>query len=114
MIDLTREEFEELVRDALDGIPQEFAEMMDNVAVVVEDDPPQDGLLGLYQGVPLTERGDWYAGVLPDRISIYRRPICAISSSPEEVAEEVKVTIVHEIAHHFGIDDEQLHKLGWA
>lgn len=114
VIDLTREEFEELVRDALDGIPEEFAEMMDNVAVVVEDDPPQDGLLGLYQGVPLTERGDWYAGVLPDRISIYRNPICAISSSPDEVAEEVKVTIVHEIAHHFGIDDEQLHELGWA
>lgn len=102
------------MQDALDGIPPEFTEVMDNVAVVIEDDPPQPGLLGLYQGVPLTERGQWYAGVLPDRISVYRNPICAICETPEQVAEEVQITVVHEIAHHFGIDDERLHELGWG
>lgn len=114
MIDLSREEFEALVGEALDGIPAEFAAALDNMVVVVEEDPPQPGLLGLYQGIPLTERGQWYAGVLPDRISVYRRPICALASTPEEVAHEVRVTVVHEIAHHFGIDDERLDDLGWA
>ncbi|MQA02175.1 MAG: hypothetical protein GEV07_05425 [Streptosporangiales bacterium] len=114
MVELTPQEFERLVDEALDGIPPEFTEMMENVALVIEDDPPQPGLLGLYQGVPLTERGQWYAGVLPDRISVYRNPICAICNTPDEVAEEVRVTVVHEIAHHFGIDDERLHELGWG
>jgi predicted Zn-dependent protease with MMP-like domain len=114
VVDLTPAEFETLVRDALDGIPEELGAMMTNVAVVIEDDPPQPGLLGLYQGVPLTERGQWYAGVLPDRISIYRNPICAVCETPEEVEDEVRVTVVHEVAHHFGIDDQRLHELGWA
>ncbi|MBO0829702.1 MAG: metallopeptidase family protein [Streptosporangiales bacterium] len=114
MVKLTPAEFELLVQDALDGIPDELGAMMNNVAVVVEDDPPQPGLLGLYQGVPLTQRGQWYAGVLPDRISIYRNTICAVCETPEEVEREVRVTVVHEVAHHFGIDDGRLHELGWA
>lgn len=113
MIHLSAEEFEELVAEALDGIPEELAQLMDNVAIVVEDEPPEPGLLGLYHGVPLTERGQWYAGVLPDRISIYRNEICRICDTPEEVADEARATVVHEIAHHFGIDDDRLHELGW-
>lgn len=113
VVKLSRQEFEELVVDALDGLPEELGRLMENVAVVVEDEAPEPGLLGFYHGVPLTERGDWYAGFLPDRISIYRDEICRICASPEEVAEEVRITIVHEVAHHFGIDDERLHELGW-
>ena len=114
---MSREEFEDAVRDALDEIPEELAEQMDNVVVLVEDDPPADDpeLLGLYEGVPLTERGElWAAGALPDRITIYRRPTLALCDSRDEVVDEVAVTVVHEIAHHFGIDDERLHELGWA
>ncbi len=116
MVDMTREEFEDAVRDALDEIPEELAEQMDNVVVLVEDDPPADDpeLLGLYEGIPLTERGDsWAAGALPDRITIYRRPTLALCESRDEVVDEVAVTVVHEIAHHFGIDDVRLHELGW-
>ena len=85
------------------------------MAVFVDDehDPPEPGLLGLYEGVPLTARGQWYAGVLPDRITIYRLPILRICSSREEVADQVRLTVVHEIAHHFGIDDAKLHQLGY-
>lgn len=117
MIDMSREDFEDAVRDGLDRVPAELAARMDNVVVLVEDDAPADDpeLLGLYEGVPLTERGEfWAAGSLPDRITIFRRPTLAICADREEVAEEVAVTVVHEIAHHFGIDDERLHELGWA
>ena len=117
VVEMTREDFEDAVRDALDEIPEELAEQMDNVVVLVEDDAPDDDpeLLGLYEGVPLTERDlMWAAGALPDRITIYRRPTLAICETREEVVEEVVVTVVHEIAHHFGIDDERLHELGWA
>jgi predicted Zn-dependent protease with MMP-like domain len=116
VVDMSREEFEDAVRDALDEIPAELADQMDNVVVLVEDDPPPEDpeLLGLYEGVPLTERGEfWATGALPDRITIYRRPTLALCESREEVVEEVAVTVVHEIAHHFGIDDERLHELGW-
>jgi predicted Zn-dependent protease with MMP-like domain len=114
---MSREEFEDAVRDALDEIPAELADQMDNVVVLVEDDPPAEDpeLLGLYEGVPLTERGEfWAAGALPDRITIYRRPTLALCDSRDEVVDEVAVTVVHEIAHHFGIDDERLHELGWG
>lgn len=114
---MSREDFEDAVRDGLDLIPDELAARMDNVVVLVEDDAPADDpeLLGLYEGVPLTERGEfWAAGSLPDRITIFRRPTLAICADREEVAEEVAVTVVHEVAHHFGIDDERLHALGWA
>jgi len=114
---MSREEFEEAVEDALDEIPPELAAQMDNVVVLVEDDAPPDEpeLLGLYEGTPLTERDGWWAaGSLPDRITIYRNPTLAMCDSREEVVEEVAVTVVHEIAHYFGIDDDRLHELGWS
>ena len=115
MVDVGPEEFEELVAEALDTLPPELARLIDNVVVVVEDDAPEDDpdLLGLYSGIPLTERGTWYAGVLPDRITIYRLPTLAMCEKVEEVVEEVEITVVHEIAHHFGIDDDRLHELGY-
>ncbi|WP_248959822.1 metallopeptidase family protein [Sphaerisporangium perillae] len=113
MVEVSRKKFEELVAEALDTIPPELAQVMENVVMVVVDDPPEPGLLGLYTGIPLTERGDWYAGVLPDRIEIYRNSICEICETEDEVVEEVQITVVHEIAHHFGIDDDRLHELGW-
>ena len=114
---MSQQEFEDAVRDALDLIPPELAAQIDNVVVLVEDDPPPDDpeLLGVYEGVALTERGEWWsAGSLPDRIIIFRNPTLAICDTAEEVVEEVAVTVVHEVAHHFGIDDERLHELGWA
>ncbi|WP_329133329.1 metallopeptidase family protein [Streptomyces sp. NBC_01476] len=116
MLEMTREEFEELVGEALDRIPAELTRLMDNVAVFVEDEPApgQPELLGLYEGTPLTERGEWYAGVLPDRITIFRGPTLRMVASREEAVEETEITVVHEIAHHFGIDDERLHALGYG
>ncbi|THA27709.1 metallopeptidase family protein [Streptomyces sp. RKND-216] len=117
---MTREDFEELVAQALDRIPPELTRLMDNVAVFVEDEPPahDPDLLGLYEGTPLTERGEWYAGVLPDRITIYLGPTLRLVESEggdrDLVVEEVEITVVHEIAHHFGIDDERLHALGYG
>jgi predicted Zn-dependent protease with MMP-like domain len=104
------------VSEALDLIPPELSKLMDNVAVFVEEESPADGpeLLGLYEGIPLTERGDWYAGVLPDRISIYMNPILRISETYDHVVDEVATTVIHEVAHHFGIDDDHLHELGWG
>jgi len=115
VIELDRAEFEELVSDALDRLPPPLAALMDNVAVFVEDDaPPGEDLLGLYEGVPLTERDSTYMMAMPDRISIYRNPVLAICESLDEVRDEVEITVVHEIAHHFGIDDDRLHDLGYA
>jgi predicted Zn-dependent protease with MMP-like domain len=113
---MDRERFEELVGDALDAVPAELLELLDNVVILVEDDPPADDpdLLGIYEGHALTERGWDYSGVLPDRIIIYRNPILAICDNDDNVVDEVSVTVVHEIAHHFGIDDRRLHDLGWA
>jgi predicted Zn-dependent protease with MMP-like domain len=113
VIDVPRARFEELVSDALDDVPEDLLALLDNVVVLVEDDPPEEGLLGLYEGLPLTERGDTYGGVLPDRIFVYRNPINEICDTEEDVVDEVYTTVVHEIAHHFGIDDERLHELGW-
>src|SRR3954465_5050268 len=117
MVEMTRAEFEDAVRDALDEIPEELAAMMDNVVVLVEDSPPPEepDLLGLYEGTPLTERGDfWASGSLPDRITIFRLPTLDFCEDRDDVVEEVAVTVVHEIAHHFGIDDDRLHALGWG
>ncbi|MFE9956390.1 metallopeptidase family protein [Micromonospora sp. NPDC005299] len=112
---MSRERFEELVGEALDEVPEELLGLMSNVVILVEDDPPPgEDLLGLYEGHALTERGWDYAGVLPDRILIYRNPILAICDTEDDVVDEVAVTVVHEIAHHFGIDDERLHALGWG
>ncbi|WGW12451.1 metallopeptidase family protein [Saxibacter everestensis] len=117
MVEMTREEFEAAVSDALDLIPEDLAREMNNVVVVVEDAAPADqpGLLGLYEGTPLTERGDsWAMGSLPDHITIFREPTLQFCSGADQVRDEVAVTVVHEIAHHFGIDDERLHELGWS
>ena len=108
-------EFERLVGEALDAIPPELGRLMSNVAVLVEDEPPPgEDLLGLYEGVPLTERDGWYAGVLPDTITIFRLPILRICETESDVVDEVRTTVVHEVAHHFGIDDDELDELGWA
>jgi predicted Zn-dependent protease with MMP-like domain len=113
VIDVERGRFEEMVVRALDELPEELGRLMRNVAVTVEHDAGPPGLLGLYQGIPLTSRTSQYAGVLPDRITIYRRAICAVCDSEEEVAIEVRRTVIHEVAHHFGIDDARLRELGW-
>ncbi len=109
-------EFEELVSVALDGIPAELSSLMDNVVVLVEDEPPAEDpeLLGLYDGIPLTERDSSYTFAPPDRIFVYRGPLTRMCESAEELVDEVRITVVHEIAHHFGIDDHVLHDLGYA
>ena len=110
-------DFDELVSQALDTIPDQLADLIENCVIVVEDYPPPDrpsDLLGLYEGIPITERGDFYSGVLPDKITIYRIPTLAICDTVEHVVEEVHITVVHEIAHYFGIDDARLHELGYA
>ena len=109
-------EFEEAVGDALDAVPPELMALLDNVVFFVEDEPPPEDpdLLGVYDGTPITERGDGWAGALPDRISIYRIPTLRMCEDRESVVAETEVTVVHEIAHHFGIDDSRLHDLGWG
>ena len=105
--------FEHLVGEALDSLPPALGEMMENIVVVVEDAHPDEDLLGLYEGVPLTEREDYGGLAMPDRVTVYRLPICQICDSEDELLDEIMVTVVHEVAHHFGIDDETLHQLGW-
>jgi len=109
-------EFEEAVGDALDAVPPELMRLLDNVVFFVEDEPSPDDpdLLGVYDGTPLTERGDAWAGALPDRITIFRGPLTRMCEDREELLDEIAVTVVHEIAHHFGIDDARLHALGWG
>ncbi len=112
---MSPDRFEELVGDALDLIPPELSGAIDNVVVLVEarnDEEPS--LLGLYHGIALTERDSYYAGSLPDTVTIYREAILDICSSDDEVVEEVAITVIHEIAHYFGIDDDRLHELGWG
>ena len=122
---MTRDEFRALVDEALLLIPVNFREAMHNIAIVVEDEPsaraladvglePPDTLLGLYEGTALTERDSSYAGSLPDTITIYRDALLDMCETEDEVVDEVTVTVVHEIAHHFGIDDDRLHELGWG
>jgi predicted Zn-dependent protease with MMP-like domain len=113
---MAAEQFDELVSEALDGIPAELAQLIDNCVVLVADFPPPDepDLLGLYDGVPLTERGTDYGGVLPDRIFIFRVPILDFCETVEDVVEQVRITVVHEVAHHFGVDDDRLHELGYG
>ncbi len=116
-------DFYEMVERALEGLPPELAALLDNVAIVVEDWPdpsspllagaPGGTLYGLYEGTPLTERGWGYSGVLPDRITIFRGPL-ERDFAPGELEEQVRITVVHEIAHHFGLDEERLEELGWG
>ena len=106
--------FDEHVRAALDSLPPQIARALDNVAVVVEDENPADpDLFGLYHGIPLPERGDRYAGALPDRISIYRLPLEESFPDPRELEEEIRITVLHELAHYFGIDEDRLAELGY-
>jgi predicted Zn-dependent protease with MMP-like domain len=115
VVDVPLERFEELVGEALDGIPHDLGRLMDNVAVFVRDGSPGSRLLGRYDGIPLTERDRGYEGmVLPDRITIFRLPILAMCRTEAEVVQQVRITVVHEVGHHFGIDDDRLHELGWA
>ena len=113
---LSDAEFDGLVSDALDRIPVPLTRLMDNVVVLVEDEPPPEhvGILGLYVGIPLTARDTGYTFRPPDQIFIYRGPLSRRCADAGELAEEVLVTVVHEIAHHFGIDDDQLHEWGWG
>lgn len=116
MIDVDADRFEELVTQAFDAIPAGLLDLLDNVVLFIEDDaPPHDPhLLGLYDGIPNTERDSTYAGVVPDRIFVYRNPTLAICDTEADVVDEVRITVVHEIAHFFGIDDDRLHELGYA
>ena len=113
MIQVDPEQFEDMVAAALDGLPEDLGRLMRNVAVTVEHGPGPRGLLGLYQGVPLTSRTSQYAGVLPDRITIYQQAICAICDTEDQVVQQVRHTVIHEVGHYFGISDEQLRELGW-
>jgi predicted Zn-dependent protease with MMP-like domain len=113
VIRVDRDRFEEMVVAAMDSLPDDLGRLMRNVAVTVEHDGGPRGLLGLYQGIPLTSRTTSYAGVLPDRITIYRLAICAICDTEDEVVDQVRRTVIHEVAHHFGIDDARLDELGW-
>jgi predicted Zn-dependent protease with MMP-like domain len=115
LVDVPIDRFEELVADALDEIPEALGRLMDNVAIVVRDGSPRSGLLGRYDGIPLTERSHGYDGmILPDRITIFRLPLLAMCDDEAEVVQQVRITVVHEVAHHFGIDDTRLDELGWA
>jgi len=115
-VDLTDAEFDDLVAAALDRIPPPLTTLMDNVVVLVEDEPPpeEEGVLGLYVGTPLTERDGGYTFRPPDQVFVYRGPLLRMCQDLDELGEEIEVTVVHEIAHHFGIDDEQLHDWGWG
>lgn len=122
MVRVSTERFEELVSQAMESLPERFLDHLDNVIVLVEREPtreqlayhglgPGETLLGLYEGVPMTERGS-YSPLMPDRITIFQRPIESHSRSEEELVEQVRDTVVHEVAHFFGIDDDRLHELG--
>ena len=115
MVEITDEEFEDLVDAGLRQIPRQLLDALDNVAIVVEDHNEEDPtLLGLYHGVALTDRSVEWPTCLPDKISIYKDALCGYCHSREQLVDEVAVTVVHEIGHHFGIDDERLHELGWG
>ncbi len=120
VIEVSPARFATLVADALDSIPEDIASKMDNIAVVVDDFAPPGRLLGLYEGVPLTDRAHYGATgggsgmVMPDRVTIFRRSICAVCSTDDDVVEQVRTTVIHEVGHHFGLSDARLHELGWA
>jgi len=116
-VEMSPEEFDRLVDEAIDQIPEALARLVHNVVVLVEDQPPEgepDDLLGLYDGVALTERDGGLLPQLPDRIFLFREPLLAMCDDADDLAEEIRITVVHEVAHHFGIDDARLHDLGYA
>jgi predicted Zn-dependent protease with MMP-like domain len=113
-VEISAEAFEALVVEALDEIPEPFASMLSNVELVIEDEPEDGGdLLGLYEGIPQTERDGNYTFVMPDKITLYRGPLTRLCEDPDDLYDEIAVTVVHEVAHHFGISDERLAELGW-
>ena len=115
MFSVTSERFEELVRDALQDLPADLASAMENIAVIVEDHAAGRPLFGLYEGIPLTKRGPMsYGGVLPDRITIYQDTICQHCGDEAQLVGQIRKTVIHEVAHHFGIDDAKLEQLGWG
>ena len=116
MLEISEVEFVKLVGQAFDSIPDKLVELMENVAIFIEDEAPDDDpdLLGLYEGIPLTERGDTYFGTRPDSVTIFRLPIMRMCTSRKQIIDEVRITVVHEVAHHFGIDDDRLRDLGWG
>jgi predicted Zn-dependent protease with MMP-like domain len=113
-MELSTEEFEELVADALDSLPPELGRAMENVAIYVDDVSPPGHLLGLYEGIPLTKRGTSYTAAMPDRITIYKATIMRQAHTQADVVATVRKTVIHEIAHHFGISDPRLDELGWS
>jgi predicted Zn-dependent protease with MMP-like domain len=112
VVSLSREEFEELAERAIQDIPAELRSAMDNVVVLIDDTSPPGRLFGLYQGVPLTQRGR-YSAAMPDRITIFKETICAACETTLQVEQRVRKTVIHEVGHHFGIDDARLRELGW-
>ena len=115
-VEMSDEAFDEAVSQALDQVPEQFLEALDNVVILVEDEPdgPDKDLLGLYEGTPLSDRDSQYGAVLPDHIFIYRGPLKRMCDSIDELIEEIGITVVHEIAHFFGIEDDHLDELGWG
>ena len=119
---VSRRRFEQVVSDAMDALPEQMLDSVDNVAVLVEDEPSAEQigdragtLLGLYEGIAQTSRSPlWYSGAMPDRVTLFRLPLCAISADEDDLYDHVYETLVHELAHHFGIDDDRLDELGWA
>jgi len=114
VVEVEPERFDELVADALDSIPTELGKYIDNVAVFVNNDAPPGNLYGLYEGIPLTKREAYGGMVMPDRITIFRRTICRDALDEDDVIAQVRKTVVHEVAHHFGISDARLTELGWG
>ncbi len=115
-VELLDSEFAELVEQALDSLPPDLASAIDNVGIVVSAESPrgQPELLGLYEGIPLPKRGNNYVGAMPDRISIFRGPLLRMCHSRDEVVEQVRITVIHELGHYFGFDDDQLHDRGYG
>ena len=114
--------FERIVREAVEGIPAPLKDALENIAIVIEEYPPDHvleelgdaPLFGLYEGIPLTERGDYGGFAMPDRVTVYRKPLCEMCETTQELVDQVTITVIHELAHHFGIDDDTLHELGWG
>lgn len=115
MTPVTQEEFEAMINDALDTIPDEFAKHMTNMVVLARDFNDDDPtLLGLFEGVPLTEQHSNHTGFLPDAVFVYKNALEAMCSDSDELREEVKITVLHEVGHYFGLEEHELHELGWG
>jgi predicted Zn-dependent protease with MMP-like domain len=115
MFEISKERFEELVEEALATLPEELSNQIENLAIIVDDEAPGRNLFGLYEGIPLTKRSPIsYSAVMPDRITLYQTTICRQCNSEDEVKAQIRKTVIHEVAHHFGISDPRLEELGWA